>query len=94
MENRIRVGALVFESDRILLVKHVDPETGYTWWVTPGGRLKESETIFECAERETMEETSLRVRAGRIVYLRQFIYRQFGTNSIEIFLECEDFKDR
>ena len=92
MENRIRVGVLVFESERMLLVKHVDPRTGYTWWVTPGGRLKGSETIFECAERETKEETSMKVKAGRIAYLRQFIYRQFGANSIEIFLTCEGFE--
>ena len=37
-----------------------------------------------------MEETSLRVRAGRVVYLHQYIDRQAGLNCFEIFLTCED----
>ena len=36
MENRIRAGVLIFDDDKMLLVKHVDPEDGYIWWVVPG----------------------------------------------------------
>ena len=54
--------------------------------------MEDDETIFECAERETLEETSLRVRAGRVVYLRQYIDRRAGINSIEVFLTCEGFE--
>ncbi len=92
MENRIRSGILIFDDDKLLLVKHYDTQDGYTWWVVPGGRVEDDETIFECAERETLEETSLKVKAGRVVYLRQYIDCQAGINSIEVFLSCECFE--
>jgi 8-oxo-dGTP pyrophosphatase MutT (NUDIX family) len=92
MENRIRAGILIFDDGKLLLVKHVDPEDGYTWWVAPGGRVEEDETIFECAERETLEETTLKVKAGRVVYLCQYIDRRAGINSIEVYLTCESSK--
>ncbi|PIZ52623.1 NUDIX hydrolase, partial [Candidatus Woesearchaeota archaeon CG_4_10_14_0_2_um_filter_33_10] len=71
LENRIRVGVLIFEDNKILLVKHVDPITGFTWWVPPGGGLKETESIFECGKREVKEETNLKVSLDKIVYIRQ-----------------------
>ena len=92
MENGIRAGILVFNDDKLLLVKQFYPEDGFTWWVVPGGRVEEDETILECAERETLEETSLEVKAGRVIYLRQYIDRPAGINSIEIFLTCDGFE--
>jgi 8-oxo-dGTP pyrophosphatase MutT (NUDIX family) len=90
MKNSIRARMLIFDNDRMLLVKLVDPKDGYVFWVTPGGWMEEDETIFECAERETLEETSLRVRAGRVVYLHQYIDHQVGLNCLEVFLICEE----
>jgi 8-oxo-dGTP diphosphatase len=86
MKNRIRVAALIFENNKLLLVKHVNPKTGFEWWVPPGGGLKEKETIFECAKREVWEETNLNVILDRPVYLRQFICIGSQNNNIEIFL--------
>jgi len=86
MQNRIRVGVLIFKENKILLVKHVHPETGYTWWVPPGGGIKDKETIFEAAIREVHEETGLKVKLNKIVYLRQFIYNEFKQNNIDIYL--------
>ncbi len=94
MKNRIRVGVLIFQDDKILLVKHVDPKTGFTWWVPPGGGLQEDESVFECGEREVMEETNLRVKLDRLVYVRQFIFKQEGKNMIELFLTSSSFSGR
>ena len=86
MESRIRVGVLIFKDDKLLLVRHVNPKTGYIWWVPPGGGLQGSETIFECAEREVREETGLKVTAQRPVYLRQFIYTEFSQNNVDLYV--------
>jgi len=86
MENRIRVGVLIFKDGKILLVKHVHPETNFTWWVPPGGGLQGNETIFECAKREVREETGLSVELGKIAYIRQFIYNEFNQNNIDIYI--------
>ena len=94
LENRIRVGVLIFEDNKILLVKHVDPVTGFTWWVPPGGGLEETESIFECGEREVKEETNLKVNLDKIIYIRQLIFHQQKANNIEIFMISLNHKGR
>ena len=86
MDSRIRVGVLIFKDDKILLVNHVHPETGFSWWVPPGGGLEGSETVFECGKREVMEETGLNVEFDKMVYLRQFIYNEFDQNNVDIYI--------
>lgn len=89
MANRIRVGVLIFKDDKILLVRHVNPKDNYEFYVPPGGGLKDDETLFDCAVRETWEETGLRIKPSHIVYLRQFIFKEFNENNIDIYLVAE-----
>lgn len=86
MISRIRVGVLIFKDDKILLVKHVHPKTGFTWWVPPGGGLDGQETIFECGAREVQEETGLSVEFDKIAYIRQFIYREEDQNNMDVYI--------
>lgn len=56
----------MFDGDRVLLVKRAAyPAKGY--WSIPGGKLREGESLAEAVERELLEETGLRVRAGGLV---------------------------
>lgn len=89
MKNRIRVGVLIFKDDQVLLVKHVHPETGFTWWVPPGGGIEGDESIFEAAEREVHEETGMNFDVGKLAYVRQFIYKEQDENNIALFLTAE-----
>ncbi len=85
--HRIRAAALIVDDEqRLLLVKHVHPETSYTWWVPPGGGIVGTETIFECVRREVWEETNLDVTPGRIVYVRQFLDIDFDRHHLELYL--------
>jgi 8-oxo-dGTP diphosphatase len=86
MKNRIRVAVLIFEKEKLLLVKHTHPKSGAEWWVPPGGGLQEKETLFECAKREAWEETNLKVKIGKVAYLKQFIGTESGKNNIEVFV--------
>jgi len=71
---RVGVGALVIHQAKVLLVKRgVAPNEGL--WAVPGGSLELGETLKECAERETLEETGVTVRAGNPVYAFDFIER-------------------
>ena len=71
MKHRIRVATIIINDNKILLVKHVHPETGYTWWVPPGGGIEEFDSsIFDCAKREAFEETNLTIENSRILYIR------------------------
>ena len=60
------VGGVLFDGERVLLVKRgAHPAKGY--WSIPGGKLVVGETLAEAVEREMLEETGLRVRAGALV---------------------------
>jgi 8-oxo-dGTP diphosphatase len=58
------VGAVVNDSaGRLLLIRRgQEPSRGL--WSLPGGRVEAGETAEQAVEREVLEETGLRVRAG------------------------------
>lgn len=89
MKHKISTGTLIFKDDKILLVKHVHPESSYEWRVPPGGGLKGMETLKEAAEREVKEEAGLDAKAGKLVYLRQFLYTTQQTNVMTVYMLAE-----
>lgn len=71
---RVAVGAVVFHEDKVLLVlRGQAPAKGL--WAIPGGSVELGETLQAAAEREVMEETGLRVRAGEVVHTFDGIQR-------------------
>lgn len=86
MQNRIRVGVLLFKDNKILLVKHVDPKNGFTFFVSPGGQIENDESLFDAAIRETFEETGLTIKTGKVVYLRQHISDEFNWNCLGVYV--------
>lgn len=58
---RIRVGALVVNGGRILLVRH--EKDGRTYWLLPGGGVEEGEPLEDAMRREFAEECGLPVHA-------------------------------
>lgn len=62
----IGVGALIVENGRVVLIKRGKaPLLGE--WSIPGGMLELGETLRQGAERETLEETGLVVRATELL---------------------------
>jgi 8-oxo-dGTP diphosphatase len=71
---RVGVGALVIHEGKVLLVKRgVAPNEGL--WAVPGGSLELGESLKEGAERETLEETGVVVRAETPVYAFDYVER-------------------
>jgi len=62
----VGVGAIVFEEDRVLLIRRgKDPGRGK--WSIPGGVVRLGETLVRALCREVEEETGLKVEALRLI---------------------------
>jgi ADP-ribose pyrophosphatase len=70
----VAVGAVVFNHDRVLLVRRGQPPSEDLWAI-PGGSVEIGETLQEAAEREILEETGITIRAGDPVYTFDAIVR-------------------
>jgi ADP-ribose pyrophosphatase len=75
---RVAVGAVVCHDNKVLLVlRDQSPAKGL--WAIPGGSVELGETLQVAAEREVLEETGLRVKAGDVVHTFDGIQRDdFG----------------
>lgn len=71
---RVATGAVVLHNNKVLLVlRGQQPALGL--WAIPGGSVELGETLQTAAEREVLEETGLRVRAGKVIYSFDAIQR-------------------
>jgi HAD superfamily hydrolase (TIGR01457 family) len=64
---RVAVGAVIIHEGRVLLVKRGKPPSEGLWAI-PGGSVELGETLQTAAEREILEETGIRIKAGDPVY--------------------------
>jgi len=51
--------------------------------------LEHGESFFECAEREALEETGLRVRGTKLFAVTNDIFGPEGKHYITLFIRCE-----
>lgn len=71
---QVGVGAIVLHEGRVLLVLRQRPPNAGQWAI-PGGKQHWGESLQQAAEREILEETGIRVRAGKPVYTFEHIVR-------------------
>jgi|SRR5579864_2616585 len=62
----VGAGAVIVREGRVALVRRgAQPRRGE--WSIPGGLVELGETLRQAAEREALEETGLRVKAGEVL---------------------------
>ena len=71
---RVAVGAVVFRKGRVLLVRR-GQAPAKDLWAIPGGSVEIGETLQQAAEREIREETGIRIRADRPIFIFDVIKR-------------------
>ena len=70
----VGVGGVLFDGDRVLLVKR-GKEPGLGQWSIPGGVVQVGETLKEAVVREVREETHLEVEAVGLAKVMERIFR-------------------
>lgn len=77
---RPAVRAVVLDAeDRVLLMRFVNPDTGATFWTTPGGGLDDGETLEDGLRRELREEAGLDdFVPGPVIWTRREVFPWAG----------------
>ncbi|KAF4446297.1 hypothetical protein F53441_10047 [Fusarium austroafricanum] len=86
---RVGVGALIYNRDGKFLTGMRIGSHGAGTIQLPGGHLEHGESFFTTAERETLEETGLRVRAVKHVATTNDVFEKENKHYITIFIRCE-----
>ena len=86
--------ALIIRDNQILL-QRCDFGDGVLCYLFPGGGQKFGETLDKTVERECLEEIGARVRAKKLLFIREYISanHEFAdkkkVHSIEFYFQCE-----
>ncbi|RTZ13599.1 NUDIX domain-containing protein [Vibrio aquaticus] len=84
-EVRVGVAAVILREGRILLGERIGSH-GANTWATPGGHLELGESIEECAERETLEETGLSVGSFKKLAFTNDVFEKEGKHYVTLFV--------
>lgn len=81
---RVRVCGLLYDGDRLLMVKHALPDRR-GWWAPPGGGVAFGERLEDALKREFAEETKLKITVGQFAFGCEFLHAPL--HAIELFFE-------
>ncbi|KAK4185389.1 NUDIX hydrolase domain-like protein [Podospora australis] len=90
---RVGVAAIIKDDDGRMVMGVRKGSHGSGTWQFPGGHLDVGESWFECAERETLEETGLQVKAEKFVALTNDVFDPEKKHYITIFIVCKRVDD-
>ena len=90
MEKRPYVGvaAIVIKDGKVLLGKRKNSHGSGTWQF-PGGHLEFNETIENCAQREVLEETGIKIKNIKLGPYTNDIFKQEQKHYITLFVISE-----
>ncbi len=90
MDNRPKVGvaACIIKDNKVLLGKRKGAH-GAGSWSFPGGHLEFNESWEECAARETLEETGIKIKNIRFGTVTNDIFKEEGKHYVTIFMLAE-----
>lgn len=81
----VGVGVIVIRDGRVLLGKRQGSHGAETW-ALPGGHLEYGESIAECAQREVLEETGLRLHTIEPAPYTSTVFAEIGKHYITLFV--------
>jgi ADP-ribose pyrophosphatase YjhB (NUDIX family) len=71
--HRLAAGAIILDSDKILLVRDKHG------WSLPKGSVEDGELMKETAEREVQEETGLLINVTDVAFISEYRSKRYGS---------------
>lgn len=65
--------AIIIRDNKLLAIRNTTD--GHDWFILPGGGQNHGETLIEALKRECIEEASVEVEVGDILFIRDYISR-------------------
>ncbi|KAI1496862.1 nudix domain-containing protein [Biscogniauxia marginata] len=84
---RVGVAALIRNAKGEFIMGKRKGSHGVGTWQFPGGHLEMGESLLACAERETLEETGLKVTGVKVVTITNDVFDN-EKHYITIFVDC------
>ncbi|KAJ9155877.1 hypothetical protein NKR19_g4400 [Coniochaeta hoffmannii] len=84
---RVGVAAVITGADGRVILGRRKGSNGDGQYGFPGGHQEFGESHYECAERETLEETGLRVKPTRVLAITNSVFDS-EQHYITIFVQC------
>jgi 8-oxo-dGTP diphosphatase len=90
MDNRpkVGVGVIVKNGDQVLLGKRKNAH-GEGDWCFPGGHLEFKESIEDCARREVLEETGIKIKNLKLGPYTNDIFEKEGKHYVTLYVTCD-----
>ncbi len=85
---KVGVGVCIMKENKVLLGKRKGAH-GSGSWSFPGGHLEFNESWEECAARETLEETGIKIKNIRFGTVTNDIFKKENKHYITIFMLAE-----
>ncbi|KAH8905694.1 hypothetical protein BR93DRAFT_968933 [Coniochaeta sp. PMI_546] len=85
---RVGVAAVIIGADGRMILGRRKGSLGAGQWGFPGGHLEFGESYFECAEREALEETGLKIKATKVLAIASSVFDS-EHHYITIFVQCK-----
>jgi ADP-ribose pyrophosphatase YjhB (NUDIX family) len=81
----LRTRAVIADGDRLLLDRTHSPHKAPFYWF-PGGGVEAGETAAEALARELLEEASLEIEVGQLLYVSENLFVESGEYRHEVIL--------
>lgn len=87
---RVGVGVCIIKDGKILLgQRQMDSTTEPGSWCPPGGKLDFGEKLFDCARRETLEESGVEINNLRIITATNDIFEKENLHYITVYIRAD-----
>ncbi len=85
---KIGIGVIVIKGNKVLLGRRLNAH-GEGTWSFPGGHLEFNEQLEDCAKRETLEETDIKIKNVEFATITNDIFKKEGKHYITIYMRSE-----